>query len=280
MPRSAVFAIFVFAGAGFAQPAFEAASVKIFPEGAPVQFSGCMGGPGSDDPGRIDCRYASLQMLLARAYEVKTQEIFGPGWIETAHFDILAKLPHGATREQVPAMFRTLLAERFKVALHHETRPLPGYAITVAKSGLKIKETDNTAAPEDPPSDGKIHRDEEGFPILRPSVIRQGAVILYNNGRARLTGGNIPMRQLAESLSRQLDRIVVDETGLPGKYDMTLNWTPEPPEPGARPRDASSAPSVDLLTALETQLGLKLVSKKVDRDTLVVDRAEKVPVDN
>jgi uncharacterized protein (TIGR03435 family) len=271
---------------------FEAASVKPFPEGATITMSGCMGGPGSNDPGRINCEYTTLRMLLMRAYQVKSQEIFGPGWLDSAHFNITAKLPPGAAKEQVPVMFRNLLAERFKLTLHHESRALPSYALTVAKGGLKIKESaPPSAAADDAPPAGGPPIGKDGFPILRPSAFAGGPIILYRQGRARLQAGNTTAAMLAEALSRQLDRVVTDETGLSGKYDITLNWTPEATEPGGRPRQAASVKpegasqeesttEPDVFAAIEQQLGLKLVSKKIPRDTLVIDRAEKVPTEN
>ena len=275
--------------------AFEAVSIKPFPEVASIMMSGCMGGPGSDDPGRINCEYTTVKMLLARAYKVKSQEIFGPGWLDSAHFNIVAKLPQGANQEQVPAMFRNLLAERFKVALHGEKRLLPGYAVTVGKSGIKMKETapEPAAANLDAqPAGGKLPIGADGFPVLRPAAIASGPIILYRQGRARLQAGNTSLATFAEALSRQLDRVVADETGLIGKYDITLYWTPDAIEPGGRPRPAvdagpessaseeAAAPDLSLFAAVEQQLGLKLESKKIERDTLVIDRAEKIPVEN
>src|SRR5882724_7004125 len=155
-PFAAITLFALTCGPAFAQAddssiAFEAASIKPFAEGSPITMSGCMGGPGSDDPGRINCEYTTLRILLTRAYQVKSQEIFGPGWLDSAHFNITAKLPQGATKEQVSVMFRNLLAERFKLALHHENRLLPAYSLTVAKGGLKIKES--AQAPEAAASD-------------------------------------------------------------------------------------------------------------------------------
>jgi len=269
--------------------AFEAASIKPFAEGTSIMMSGCMGGPGSGDPGRINCEYATLKMLLMKAYPVKSQEIFGPGWLDSAHFNIVAKLPQAATREQVPAMFRNLLAERFHMALHHESKLLPTYSLTVAKGGIKIKESTppGAAAAEDaPPAAGGPPIGKDGFPILRPAVYAAGPLILFRQGRARLQAGNTTMTMLAEAFTRQLDRVVIDETGLDGKYDITLNWTPEATEPGGRHPAAGAAspedsvPDVNLFAAVEQQLGLKLISKKTPRDTLVIDRAEKVPTEN
>jgi uncharacterized protein (TIGR03435 family) len=131
-------------------------------------------------------------MLLMRAYKVKSQEIFAPGWMETARFNIVAKLPQTATREQVALMFRNLLAERFQVVLHREYRLVPVYALTVAKGGLKMKETSPApAAADEAPPAGPPRVGDDGFPILRSSVFAGGAVILYRQGRARLQAGNI-----------------------------------------------------------------------------------------
>jgi uncharacterized protein (TIGR03435 family) len=267
--------------------AFEAASIEPFPEGSPIMMSGCVGGPGSGDPGRIHCEYTTLTMLLTRAYLVKNQQIAGPSWMDSVHFNIIAKLPAGATKEQVPAMFRNVLADRFKVVLHHETRLLPAYSLTVSKTGIKMKESGSPAAPSangTPPPGGKLPIGDDSFPILRPSSYASGPIVLYRQGRARLQASNTTAAMLAEALSRQLDRVVVDETGLTGRYDMTLYWTPDAGEPGGSQREAASndpsAPEANLFAAIERQLGLKLVSKKVECDTIVIDRAERKPTEN
>jgi uncharacterized protein (TIGR03435 family) len=263
--------------------AFEAASIKPFPEGTAIQFSGCMGGPGSSDPGRVRCEYVTLQQLLMQAYQVKAQEITGPAWLDGAHFNVTAAVQPGATRDQQREMFRSLLAERFQVVMHREKRPIPGYALTVSKGGLKMKESDPPGPQaDDAPASGPPKQGADGFPILRKASITGAPVILYRQGRARLQGLNVAMRQLADSLSYQLDRIVVDETGLTGKYDITLNWTPEASEPGGRQAAAreDSGPEPTAFMALEQQLGIKVVAKKVEREIVVVDGASKTPTEN
>ncbi len=258
---------------------FEAVSIKPFPEGTPIQFSGCQGGPGGGDPARIDCQYITLKTLVMRAYQLKSQEVFGPAWIDDAHFNVLAKPPAGAAKDQVPAMFRRMLAERFHLEAHRENRMLNVYALTVAKNGLRIKQS--SAAPsaaEDAPS-GPPRRGEDGFPVLRPSVYAGGPIILYQPGKARLLAGNTTMTQLAETFSGQADRIVVDQTGLSGKYDLRLDWMVEAGERGSRP-GAETSPGPNLFAAVEEQLGLKLAPVKLERPVLVVDRAEKQPTEN
>jgi len=274
--------ILLITSAAFAQT-FEAATVKPYPAGEPIQWSGCQGGPGSNDPGLIRCQYATLRLLLARAYKLKEEEVFGPAVLETERFNVTAKLPEGARRDQVPEMYRNLLIEKFKVTVHHETKPLPGYALTVAKGGIKIKPPGPPQEDPPPTADGRLPIGEDGFPILRPSSIAAGSVILYRNGRARLQAGSIKMSALAESLTGQLGQVVIDETGLDGPYAITLNWVPDALEPGGRRPDTApqeaSTPEVRLIDALEQQLGLKLVSKKILRDTIVVDHIEKSPAE-
>src|SRR5579863_4869306 len=180
----------VFCQADDTTAAFEAASIKPFPEGALIRISGCQGGPGSRDPGRVECEYTTLKMLVMQAYHVKSQEVFGPAWLEEAHFNVSAKVPAGATREQVSMMFRNLLAERFQMVLHKEKRLLPVYALAVAKGGLKIKESGPPGPPEEAPPAGPPRTGDDGFPILRPSVYAGGPIILYRQGKARLLAGN------------------------------------------------------------------------------------------
>jgi uncharacterized protein (TIGR03435 family) len=267
---------------GSDKPAFEAATIKPFPEGNAIRFSGCTGGPGSGDPGRISCEYVTLKMLIVHAYQVKAQEVFGPAWMDGTHFNVTATVPRGATREQARAMMRSLLAERFQVVLHRENRAIPGYALTVARSGLKMGESHPAAGTAEAAADGPPPTGKDGFPILRAPAITGSPIILYRQGRARLQGLGVTMAQLADSLSHQLDRVVVDETGAVGKYDVTLNWTPEATEPGGRqPGTADdSLPEPTVFMALEQQLGIRVVSKKVQRETVVVDSASRTPTGN
>ncbi len=281
LPVLILLALTAFGQSDDAPIAFDAASIKPFPEGQPIQFSGCQGGPGGGDPGRIDCQYMTLKMLVTRAYQMKSQEVFGPKWMEEAHYNVLAKVPAGATKDQVALMFRNLLAERFHLVSHKEKRQLPVYALTVAKGGVKFQESAPQAAnAEDPAPSGPPKRGEDGFPVLSPSVYRGGPIILFRNGKARLLAGDTTVARLAESFSSQLDRVVVDESGLTGRYDFRLDWTPDASEPGGSRRSEATAPEPDVFVALEQQLGLKAVQKKVERDALVVDSADRTPTGN
>src|SRR5437763_1552957 len=119
MRSAAIFVMGMACRMALAQDTFEAATIRPFPEGAPLRMSGC-----EPDPGRINCEHVDLRSLLMQAYKVKSQEIFGPAWLDSEHLNIVAKLPGDAKPDQIPAMLRALLEDRFKLALHHEQRPV------------------------------------------------------------------------------------------------------------------------------------------------------------
>ena len=298
---------------------FEVASVK--PASPPTDgrlFVGLRGGPGTPDPGQATFSNVTQRLLLAKAYGVQDYQISGPGWLDTERYEIVVKVPKGATKEQFLVMIQNLLAERFKLTLHHETKELPQYALVVSKSGSKLKEaappaTDG-AAPKDgagpadggpPPGPGpgfgpppgesgppRMLVGNDGFPKMPPGVGRGAVMMMMVNGRARMIGNGQPVSKLADALSRQLGRPVTDKTGLTGSYDFTLDFDPEgsiglgmmppheggPDGPGANPPETEAAPAI--FTALQEQLGLKLEQKKGPLDLLVVDHSEKAPAEN
>src|ERR1035438_3438389 len=137
-------------------PTFEVASVKPAEPQAMGMMSIMMrGGPGSPDPGQITYSGVSLKNVLMNAYGVKGYQINGPKWLDSERFDIAAKIPMGATKEQFKLMLQNLLAERFKLTLHHETKELPMYALVVGTGGSKLKESvDDVAAPGAAPQGG------------------------------------------------------------------------------------------------------------------------------
>src|SRR5271157_3691397 len=141
--------------AAFAQtaensPTFEVASVK---PAAPIVGNrimvGMRGGPGTPDPGQITYNNVTLKNVLTNAYGVKSFQISGPSWLDSERYDIVAKLPRGATKEQFMVMLQNLLAERFKLTLHREKRDLPMYALVVGKNGPKMKESVEEPAPKE-----------------------------------------------------------------------------------------------------------------------------------
>ena len=119
-----------------AKPSFEVVSIRPVPDG---EMFPPQGGPGSSDPERFTAKNILAKVLLFRAYAVKNYQVSGPGWFDTARYDIAAKIPPGATEEQFDLMLQQMLEERFKLKLHHTTKEFPAYNLVLAKGGLKLK---------------------------------------------------------------------------------------------------------------------------------------------
>jgi uncharacterized protein (TIGR03435 family) len=260
----------VLAGLAARGQTFEAASIKpatpLGPHGMRVEQKG---GPGTTDPGLYTCTNCPLSWVLADGYKFHDYDFSGPGWLEGTRFDFTAKVPAGATKEDFQAMIRNLFAERFKLAVHREQRDMQVYELTVARSGPKFKES----TPKDPPKDdgpsGPLKRDPDGFPILPPGMSM--AVI---PGHARMQSEDQTMGWLAERLSGELRTPVTDATDLKGKYDFVVSWSWDegPSEVADR--------AANLVSAFQSQLGLKLERKRGQVEVLVVDHIEKVPTAN
>ncbi len=294
--------IAVFAGASvFGQAAesltFEVASVKPAapPEPGGRFFFGSRGGPGTPDPGQITWSNATLKTLLTIAYDVKPYQVNGPAWLDTERYDIIAKVPEGSTKEQVNVMWQNLLKERFGVVVHHESKEFQVDELVVAKNGSKLKET--TLDPNAPAAveAGPPKLDKNGSPEMNGP----GLMMLIQVGA---TGGPVghmvaraqTLSQLVTTLGNQLNRPVVDKTGLTGKYDFNLEYTPDlsglrlppgaalgpGPGPIPAPGDNASEPGSNLAAAVQQQLGLRLVGSKAKLDVVVVDKAERVPTEN
>jgi bla regulator protein BlaR1 len=219
----------------------------------------------------------ALKALIQQAYGVEDNQISGaPSWLGSARFDIEAKVSSSDTDalrdlspDQRRLMLQPLLAERFRLKVHTEVRDLPVLAMVVAKGGPKLQE----AKPGDTYPNGI-----KGFD-------GQGGAGLMHMRPGQVTGQGLPMPSLAQLLSQQLGSTVQDKTGLTGKYDFTLQWTPDrngfpmfgSPEsgqqgPGAAASPDSSGPSI--FTAMQEQLGLKLESQKGRVEVLVIDHVE------
>ncbi len=291
--------IFAIACAAFGQTAedltFEVASVKPCPPPAPnarLFFGPPRGGPGTSDPGQITWSNAALRNILMTAYDVQTYQVTAPAWLATERYDIAAKIPAGATKEQVRIMWQNLLKERFGMALHHESKEFQADELTVAKSGLKMNETDLPAdAGPFAPVDGPPKFDKNGMPAMKGS----GAIVMISTtpggATARMNAKGLSSSEIASRFAQNLRRPVIDKTGLTGRYDFVLEYTPDlsgvvlpSPPPGvvapAGPEPVASEPGSNLPSAVEKQLGLKLTSTKAKLDVIVVDHAEKVPTGN
>ena len=297
-----------------AKLAFEVASIK--PSALPgrgVIRSGPQGGPGSGDPGRVTYAFNTIRDLIVDAYSIKRNQISGgPSWLDSERFDIMAKVPAAATKEQVKVMLQNLLAERFKLTLHRETKELPIYALVAAAKGPKLKDsavTDTRPASDSQPNEGR--RGDAGVQAAAPPALRgmkigpdgcpetprlpagRAFILMTPNGECMISHGQT-MEDLAAQLSNRFDRLVIDQTGLKGKYDLRLRYDPSSvgpvmpkdgpgPAPGADPAnrtapDGDSPPHIS--NALQEQLGLKLEARKGPVELLVIDHAEKTPTAN
>jgi uncharacterized protein (TIGR03435 family) len=239
-------------------PAFEVASIK------PHVFGGARGGCSgmSISGSRVTIPCMSVRNLIMRAYDVRAYQISGgpaslTDMADTA-YDIAAKAEGEGTpaMEQVRVMMQTLLADRFQLKLHRETKELPVYALVADKNGPKLKESATDA------------KASIGF--------RMGGI------KGSLTASKETMAQFALYLSNEAGRPVLDETGLAGSYDFTLEWTREQPQilAGAPPPPAANAPAPDpsgpsLFTAVQEQLGLRLRPQKSPVELLVIDHVTK-----
>ena len=238
-----------------------------------MPFTRTMGGPGTKDPGRAVWENAPLSGLVAQAYDLQRFQLKTPGWMDAARYNITAKVPEGATKEQFRVMLQNLLATRFALVFHREKKEMPVYELVVGKSGHKLKESSSDPGAE--------------------RWTRMG----MKDGLAQINAQDETMEMFVTRLSGFLAAPVTDGTGLKGKYDFDMSWAfdmtpliaagigPPPPPPGpdgAMPAPRAPDPAVGptLFSALQEQLGLKLESKKGFVEILVVDRAERVPTEN
>jgi uncharacterized protein (TIGR03435 family) len=297
--------VFVFAQAEKLQ--FEAASVKPSPppDGKFMVFASGRGGPGSDDPTRLRFTNAALAQIVARAYNIKTYQVIAPDWLNQERFDIDAKIPAGATKEQANVMLQNLLAERFHMVVQRGTKDFQGYDLVVAKGGHKLKES----SPEDAAFDQSQPRPSTPPPpppppgpggrMNPPTLARPGLMMMMRmspkGAVVHLSARAQTMQQLVDAIANHLNRPVIDATNLPGKYDFQLEFSGDapmamggmlpPPPPGAGINPPGNAESPEdlapaLPTALQQQLGLRLESKKIPLPTITVEKADKVPTGN
>jgi uncharacterized protein (TIGR03435 family) len=242
---------------------FEVASLKTNQSGGPGYSIVPL--PG----GKLQATNINLKRLIAVAYSMTDFQIFGNlRWLETQHYDMDAKAPGPATVPELRLMLRSLLGDRFKLKVHTETRELPRYALVPAKAGTPAGGPGLTESPN-----GDCAASASPQAAL-PNGTLCGIV---NQGLGRINGNRGRVLQLCDRLTTLLGVTVVDETGLKGIYDIAVTWTPDPTlehlPPGYEVPSDASGPS--LFTALQQQLGLKLVGGKGPVEVLVVDSAEK-----
>jgi uncharacterized protein (TIGR03435 family) len=216
-------------------------------------------------PGRVSVKAVTLKGLIASAYRMKEREIIGcADWCEAERSDIEAKAEENVPWEpQMRLMLQALLAERFHLKIHDDTKQLPVYAAVLAKGGLKLSKFQGECVPT--PTGGDCG----------------GVTTMIGRMRAQ----KARMSQLVDALSSILDRPVLDKTGLPDVFDaFTLEWTPDENQyldwgSGAYKRSVSDTTGPSLFTALQDQIGIKLESQQGPVKVVIVDHAER-PVEN
>ena len=264
--------------------AFEVASIK---PSKPMPM-GQMRIMMNSDAAMLRYTNVSLKDCIRNAYRVKDFQVQGPDWLGSERFDIVAKLPAGSSEDQIPEMLQSLLAERFKLTLHRETKDHAIYALIAGKGGPKLKPAEITTenAPAAPPNP-------------RGGGIPRGAfMMMMSPDGAHLKAPSSTLPMLAEMISRFSERPVVDMTDIKGQYDFDLVFSPEtmrnmpgggrgpmmgpPPGGGAgehQPADVPAERAGSIYDAVQ-KYGLKLDPRKAPMEILIVDHVEKTPTEN
>jgi uncharacterized protein (TIGR03435 family) len=280
--------IVLLSGLVFAQasPSFEVASIRPASEQI-NQVNAGLRIAGS----QVRVTAMSLKDYIGMAYGVRPQQIDGPDWLGQARFDLAATIPSGGSAEQFPEMMRTLLADRFHMKMHRESREFPVYALGVAKDGAKIQPTKATP----------VEAMAEKAPAVNVAASGSGAGVAvdlgggssFTFGNNRLAATKMTMASYAELLTRFVDRAVIDQTGLTGEYDVVLDIAPEdymglmirsavnagvtlPPQ-ALRMLDGANT---DPLSGPLRNVGLTLESRRAPLDVVVVDSIAKTPTEN
>ena len=248
------------------QPAaFDVASIKANRSGLPfVNF-------GMPPGGRFLAENAPLREIIRVAYGGPDFLIVdAPDWLRAERFDIAAKADGNPERDQIIVMLRTLLADRFKLAIHTEKRELPIYTL------VRVK-TDGALGPRLRPAAADcaalLAATRTGTPLPPSNRILCGS----RNRSGTLAIGGMTMDQIAAGFWPQLGRVVVDRTGLQGSFDLDLDYAPSPPAgvAAAAPDAAAQSDAPSIFTAVQEQLGLKFESTKGPVDVLVIDHVER-----
>ncbi len=279
-------------------PEFDAAAIKPFVQPKTGGWGSPRGGPGTTDPTHITLPGGSLQRLLTMAFGLQPYQVIGPDSLDKDLFDFAIAIPEGATREDVKIMWRNLLVSRFGLKYHIEQREFPVDDLIVGPKGHKLAE--NNDPPPQPGPDGTFPpatppKIENGRPILTRAMTMTMTKAGPNGVTATMFSRGQTMRGLTDMLSAELSHPVIDKTGLPGKYDFTLEYLPNSRtvgdmsarvRGGADSNGGANSPAVttdlplDLPNALQQQLGLRLVKGKDKLDVVIVDKIERVPTEN
>lgn len=274
---------------------FDVASVKVCGPDSHPPYT-IMGGPGTRDTGRFRASHATMRFLLERAYGVQPDQIGGPSWIKdvpaSLFYDVAVTMPPDTSKKDFQQMLQNLLAERFHLVIHHETRHFPGYDLVVDKGAPKIKDVMiDDDVPDGPQT--RRPRGTDGFPMLvGPATIILGV----DTDDQRIKFQQRTMGDFAGTLEKLVavaqgfqpdDPVprVADMTGLTGNYTFSLEYScPACAARFGKGSGDASAPGSgvpDIFKAIQQQLGLRLVKNvNVSLDVIVVDSVDKTPVEN
>jgi uncharacterized protein (TIGR03435 family) len=296
--------------------AFDVASIKPSPDIMAVVGAGKMPHVGIKvDNQQVDIGYFTLQQLIVYAYKLKPYQVIGPDWMKTSHWDIAATLPEGTNKDQVPEMMQALLADRFKLEIHHDTKEMPVLALEVGKNGVKM-----VPSPPDPPptevppddkdtkvvdtGDGQVRvkttgRMGEGGSVQMFGGPMGNVKVSVDNGMMHMESTKMTMEILTQQLTSFLGQPVVDKTDLKGSYVAAIDISvedlqamarslgmgfagagPAAPQANASPVPSASDPSGGSIYATIEKLGLKLNKTKLPVDVIIVEHLEKTPTDN
>lgn len=296
--------VFIFAAAYCQQlpndsgPRFEVASIKLVADWPPPARNGERGSGGGcptsmkTDPTRVDFKCANLRMLIGYAFRISPDRVTGPPWmmaVGSPRFNITATIPQDVGRDKIPDMLRTLLMERFRLAVHRRTANAPVFALVVAKGGPKME-----AAPDDSADPGEEAGDQAGFygtthTRTVPDAGGSGVTIISNPRMGtvhergddpyrglRWEARSISMAGLADLLDHvaPLELPVIDMTGLGGRYRLVLNVTLTG---GAADTHAMVRERFNIGLR---KLGLQLEGRKGPVETITIDYVEKMPEAN
>jgi uncharacterized protein (TIGR03435 family) len=260
--RYPLLAILAIAGAfpASALDSFAVASVKLSANQNPIPGQGGLGPPIPSKPvASLSIDHATLQGMLSRAYSLRITSIVGPGWIESAYYDVNAKVPPGAGREKIAEMLRNLLTQRFDLRVRLETRIVDGWALVAGPLPLKLTPTSLPVDPAD--------SDPEGVPGRNIRFGVEGA-------QMKITAKGDSMEGLAKLIVGELDEPVQDKTGVKGVFDFTLQ--------GEKTNPAEMFSHIDAASVKRSlrPYGLDLVRQKGEKITLHVDSGNKNPKPN
>jgi uncharacterized protein (TIGR03435 family) len=244
MQRLASLLLFL-AGFAAAQSSFDVASVR------PAEGKG----EGMQVvPGSVTMRNYRMMSCLRWAYGIQDYQVSGPGWLTELSFDIVAKAGNAAPEADLRRMMQALLAERFQLAVHRETKEMQGLALTIGKNGHKLKPNPVEGSPS------------------------------FKTGKLNLTGDGATLAQLTEFLSREMRQPVVDQTGLTGRFNYFLDISQYITDEMRKSAGPGGGPPLEaasvIAQAIQAQLGLKVEPRKVPVEMLIVERIEKTPTEN